>query len=272
MMKIAEWITKSTALLQSSGIDSARLDSLMLLEYVLGKSRVTILTHLDEVIPNKALQLLDESLDRRQKREPIAYIIGKKEFYGREFIMSNAVLIPRPESEAIIDEVVALNLEEGSRIADVGTGSGILAITLAIELPKSRVDAYDINAEALEIAKKNSQLLQANVHFFQGDLLESAQQTYNVIVANLPYVSDSQYVSPETAFEPKLALYAEDDGLLLIKKLITQIQKHKLLHSKGYIVLESEPRQHNSVRSYSNKYGLRLINTQGFVQKFQFED
>lgn len=271
-MKIAEWITKSTALLQSSGIESARLDSLMLLENVLGKSRVSILTRQDEVIPNKALQLLDNLLGRRQKREPIAYIIGKKEFYGREFIVTNAVLIPRPESEAIIDEVLALSLEDGSRIADVGTGSGILAITLAVELPKSKVDAYDINTEALEVAKKNSQLLQANVRFFQGDLLENKQQTYNIIVANLPYVSTSQYVSPETAFEPKLALYAEDDGLSLVKKLITQIREHKLLHPKGYLIVESEPRQHNSVHSYTKKFGFRLINTRGFVQKFQFED
>ena len=269
MMKIAEWLAKSTTILQTAGIDSARLDSLILLENVLSYSRVDILTRQDDVIPDKALRLLDNYLSRRLKREPIAYIIGKKDFYGREFNVTNDVLIPRPESETIIDKVLALHLSKDARIVDVGTGSGVLAITLALELPNVQVHAIDVDKSALEIAKKNNHLLQGNVHFFQGDLLESVRLKYDVIVANLPYVSDTQYVSPETVYEPRLALYADDDGLYLIKKLLAQIQTQRLLENSGYLLLESEPRQHDAIQRYAKNCDFRLVNTHGFIQLFQ---
>jgi release factor glutamine methyltransferase len=244
------------------------LDAELLLSYVLKKPREFLLAHPEtELAKAPFLMQLEEFLERRLKREPLAYITGQKEFYGRMFQVDKNVLIPRPESETIIELLRQLPLQKGSVLVDVGTGSGILAITAKLEMPALRVIATDISGSALELARKNARLLHADISFAVSNLLESTNiSLLDVIVANLPYVDASWEVSPETAYEPNTALFAKDGGLFLIKRLIAQtIDK---LCDNGSLFLEADPRQHDEIAAYASKYGLRLAAKDSFV--FQF--
>ncbi|MCA9338881.1 HemK family protein methyltransferase, partial [Candidatus Saccharibacteria bacterium] len=187
---------------------------------------------------------------------------GYKEFYGRNFTVNNTVLIPRPESEIIIEILKEIVLDTQT-IIDVGTGSGALAITAKLELPQANVFASDISEEALSIAKQNAQKLNANVIFLKSDLLKETNDAYSVIVANLPYVDRNWDYSFETKFEPSLALFAKDNGLDLIKKLIAQTQKK--LPSGGFLLLEADPRQHQVVLDFAKEHGLSLFKKQDFI-------
>lgn len=268
MMKINNWLIESTQKLEKNGNTSARLDCLILLELILQKDRSYILAHLDDSLHTDQQAELQVVLKRREDHEPIAYIRGYSEFYGRKFLVNPQVLIPRPESETIITIAKNLNLPKKSSIADVGTGSGALAITIDLEIPGSRVDAYDISGNALHVARRNAELLNATIHCTQQDLLTHPLDTYDLIIANLPYVSTAQNVSIDTKFEPAIALYSDDDGMAHIARLLNQLND-KCLRLGGYLILEAEPRQHDSIITMSKKYGLKLITKEGFILLFQ---
>lgn len=267
-MKISNWLTTSTKQLEQSGSTSARLDCLILLELILQKDRSYILAHLDDELTEDQKAELTILFDRRMQHEPIAYLSGTSEFYGRTFIVTPQVLIPRPESETIISLLKSLNLPKHASIADIGTGSGALAITVALELPESTVDAYDISEEALHIARKNAELLNATIHCVKQDLLTRPIATYDVIIANLPYVSTTQNVSKDTKFEPSIALYSENDGLAHIERLLGQLDDARI-HPNGYLILEAEPRQHTRIIAMSSEHGFRLIQKEGFILLLQ---
>ena len=144
-----------------------------------------------------------------------------------------------------------------------------MAITIALEIPNADVVAYDIDPSALNVARSNNAALHSNVSFSQRNLFDGEDTIFNVIVANLPYVSASQDVSPETLFEPKLALLADNDGLELILLLIAQIHDKKLVVDNGYLILESEPRQHARIKRFAKAHKFRLRQTVGFIQLYQ---
>ena len=156
-MTIGDWLRHATAMLAKAGIVSARLDALLLLGSELNQQKAWLLAHDDEPLTSAQQNDLDTQLTRRTTREPLAYILGIKEFYGHEFIVTPQVLIPRPETEAIIDLLSTLPLAEHATVADIGTGSGALAITLKLEHPALDVIATDINAQTLNVAKRNAQ-------------------------------------------------------------------------------------------------------------------
>ncbi|MCA9339251.1 peptide chain release factor N(5)-glutamine methyltransferase, partial [Candidatus Saccharibacteria bacterium] len=187
---------------------------------------------------------------------------GYKEFYGRNFTVNKNVLIPRPESEAIIDILKELS-KPPQHILDVGTGSGALAITAALELPGSSVEACDIDRQALSVAKQNAMKLNTNITFFKSDLSLSSKKKYNYIMANLPYVDETWQTSPETKFEPSIALFAKDNGLELIKKLIVQSQEK--LQKNGFLLLEADPRQHQEIIDFAKDYGFSLFKKQDYI-------
>jgi len=171
-----------------------------------------------------------------------------------------ATLIPRPETESIIytiKELVSQRslLTDKISLVDVGTGSGCIGITLKLECPELDVALLDISPSAINIATKNSKLLNSDVKIIKSDLLTDYPLRANIIVANLPYVDESwDFLSPELLHEPSLALYAEKHGLDLIFRLLDQSENH--LHDSGYIVLEAEPMQHNKIVNYAKKYKL----------------
>ncbi len=244
-MNVSSW-------LNATSVD--HLDKELILAHILGVERTFLHAHPDRELTEAEQGAADDLARRRANHEPLAYLIGTKEFYGRSFKVTPDTLIPRPETEAIIDTVKTLH---PSTILDVGTGSGCIAITLALELPDSQIDAVDISKEALKIAQENAQNLGAKVNFYESDLLENTQ-SYQIIVANLPYVGKNwDWTSPELAFEPASALYAEDEGLALIKKLISQAPAH--LAPSGYLILEADRSQHQKISSYARDFDFVTI-------------
>ena len=198
---------------------------------------------------------------------PIAYIIGWKEFYGRQFEVTPDVLIPRPETESIIELVKRLDIPDGTAAVDIGTGSGCIAITLKLEVPSLQIHASDISEPALKIARQNSKNLGADITFHQSDLLQSlTSNLYPLIIANLPYV-DTSWQTRGIDFEPPVSLYASEGGLALIKKLIKKavgIQK-----AGNWLVLEADPRQHGEIIAHANTYAYTHVFTEGYCIAFK---
>ena len=212
------------------------------------------------------------------QKEPFAETT--QDFYGRDFLITSDVLIPRPETEQLIDAVLNLagksylpgvkpaprQLPKHPTILDVGTGSSCIAITLAKELPDAKVYASDISDPALKVARRNAVALGAPVNFIKSDLLDSIDLSPDLIIANLPYVDEAWDWLDKTALskEPSIALYADDHGLALIKKLIAQSAK---LYIK-YLILEADPCQHETIKNYAKKYNYSLIEIRGYILGF----
>lgn len=249
-MTVDHWLQQTTSAFVGVGITTARLDAQVLLSDALQKNKAWLLAHGDHILNERTLAVLQIQIVRRAAREPLAYIRGHAEFYGRDFTVTPNVLIPRPETEALIDYLKALHPKQSQRLLDVGTGSGALAITAALETPLM-VDACDVSPAALKIAKQNTQAFKARVHFFDSDLLQNAKGQYHFILANLPYVDQTWERSPETAHEPALALFAKHNGLALIEKLIKQAPAH--LVPGGYLLLEADPRQHAAIANIAQQ-------------------
>lgn len=271
---IKDWLHEATIQLVGVGISSAKLDAEIILAHTLRKSRTYLHAHGEQQLEPRQYEIASARLDLRLDRTPIAYIIGHKEFYGRLFRVTPATLIPRPESEALITllkELAPKNLSlpgtSPQKLVDVGTGSGCLGITAKLELPELEVTLLDISRHALSVAKRNATDLNAKVDIEQSDLLMSYPLQANFIVANLPYVDPSWERSPETNYEPELALFAPNDGLQLIFKLLRQISSH--LTTNGYVLLEADPRQHATMIEAAKATGLRYDKTDGFIVAFQ---
>lgn len=254
----------SVSRLQTVGITSARLDCLLLLSDELEKDRLWLLAHDDQTMTTSQLLDLESRLGRREAREPLAYIRSSVEFYGHSFQVSPDTLIPRPETEQLVTTACALPLQPGDRIIDVGTGSGCIGISIKLERPELSVELSDISSDALEIAKSNAQILKADVTLSISDLLGStSEEKAALIIANLPYVDTTWERSPETAFEPALALYADTAGTKLIKQLIIQAPMHLRVH--GHVLLEADPRQFKEIIDFAEKNRFKVITTIGFT-------
>src|SRR3989344_1652820 len=196
-MKIEGWLKDATEKLRTIGIGSARLDSLILLEDELGRDRAWLLAHPETILQGSTLKKLNKKLARRVKHEPLAYIRGFTEFYGRKFKVNKRVLEPRPESETMIELLKQLvnskQLTVNSKliVADVGTGSGALGITAKLEIPSTKVDLYDIDASCLAVARHNAHMHELHLHCYKRDLLNRPACEYDILLTNLPYVPDN---------------------------------------------------------------------------------
>lgn len=268
-MRRSEWLALAARQLDAAGIDSARLDSELLLTHALKIPRTALHAHPDTPIPAPLLPVLDAMLSLRVIRVPLAYIVGHREFYGRLFSVSPSVLIPRPETEDFITILKTLPVPD--TIIDVGTGSGALAVTIALEFKDAQVYATDISSRALAVARQNALTYQTNVNFVHSDLLsEFGDITFTgrtAIVANLPYVAGTDQRSPETDHEPAEALFADRDGLALIETLIDQAAA--LLHAEDYLLLESNPDQQPAIAAHANESGFALEQTRNLISVFK---
>jgi len=234
--------------------DQAAIDAEVLARHAFEWDRAAYLTKRDEPLAADAAATYEALVTRRERREPVAYIIGSREFWNLEFLVTPAVLIPRPESEFIIDAALA-RLRDKSRawvIADVGTGSGCLAITLAHELPAARVTATDLSPGALAVARDNAVRVGVadRVTFVQTSLLDDARGPFDLIVANPPYVPSSHRttLSPDVRdYEPPQALYGHgDDGLEEARALLAQAPSR--LAPNGVLLMEFGFSQADAVR------------------------
>lgn len=271
MPVISDWLKLATQRLKYVDIPSARLDAELILAHTLRKSRTYLHAHIDQSLTARELEIAEARLALRIDRVPVAYIIGHKEFYGRLFQVTTATLIPRPESETIIEllkELVRLTpprllASPHLRLIDVGTGSGCLGITAKLELPELDVTLADISRHALAIATKNSQRLHADTTVLQSDLLINYPFEADFILANLPYVDRSWDTPPELEHEPALALYADDDGLHLIKKIIQQANTG--LTPGGHLLLEADTSQLDAISHFALAHGFIETARRGFI-------
>ena len=262
-MTISEWLKIAAKSLKIANIPSARLDAELILANTLRKNRTYLHAHLDEELDPRRFDIANARLDLRLDRVPIAYILGYKEFYGRKFTVSPSVLVPRPESEDLISLFLELTASEIAEkvLIDVGTGSGCLGITAKLERSNLSVILSDISKPALNIAEKNANALNADVHIQQQSLLNGQLKPVDYIFANLPYVDKNWDVSPELQYEPKIALFAEDEGLKLILQLISQAPR--CLTPEGLLFIEADPQQHNRIINEAVKNGFvkeRVLN------------
>jgi len=234
---------------------SARTDAMLLLAHAMGRSREWIVAHPGTTILKEEAHAFLSHCDRRRMGEPIAYIIGSAGFYGREFLVSEHVLIPRPETEHLIDEALAF-IRGPMRVLDVGTGSGAIACTLAAQSPAT-VDATDISPEAIAVADENARRLRVGdrIRFLHGDLVEPVRSNrYDVVIANLPYVptADLPKCPDPTSFEPRAALDGGPDGLLLYRRLLPELPP--LLNEPSMILFECAPPKFEALLDLTRQY------------------
>ena len=269
-MIISEWLKIAAKSLKTANIPSARLDAELILANTLRKNRTYLHAHLDEEIDPRRFDIANARLDLRLDRVPIAYILGYKEFYGRRFTVSPSVLIPRPESEDLISLFLELTASEIAEkvLIDVGTGSGCLGITAKLERSNLSVILSDISKPALNIAEKNANALNADVHIQQQSLLNGQLKPVDYIFANLPYVDKNWDVSPELQYEPEIALFAEDEGLKLILQLISQVPR--CLTSEGLLFIEADPQQHNRIIDEAVKNGFVKESVLNYILVLRF--
>jgi release factor glutamine methyltransferase len=220
MTTLREEIAGASASLEEVGCDSPRLDAELLLAHVLGVDRAQLVMRGGEqAAPDDRTRYL-ALLTRRAKREPIAYILGRKDFRNITLAVDPRVLIPRPETELLVE--VGLRLPQGARVVDVGTGSGAVALALKHDRPDLDVVGVDLSAGALSVARMNAQRLGLQVEWVEGDLLDGVSG--DAVLANLPYIADDELLPPEVArYEPHGALLGGPDGLDPVRRLIAQL-------------------------------------------------
>lgn len=264
MLTIYGWLDKATRQLVLAHVPSARLDAELILSHTLRKPRTWLHGHGDNELEARSVEIANARLDLRLDRVPIAYIVGHKEFYGRPFKVTTATLIPRPESEALIElfkEALPNNSSllptDPPMVVDVGTGSGALGITAKLEYPEIDMTLVDISRHALTVAEENAQALKATVAVIVSDLLAGYPFVADIIIANLPYVDPEWERSPETNHEPDQALFASQGGLALIYELIAQTKEK--LQRGGKLILEADPEQHEAIKKEAARHGLVLM-------------
>jgi release factor glutamine methyltransferase len=239
------------------------LEAELLLAKIVGQSRAWLYARLDESPEPSVGVDFDELLARRSAGEPMAYILGEREFYGRDFRVDPSVLIPRPETELLVDLALELRGMGPTLAADIGTGSGCIALTLAAERPNWMVTATDLSLAALRTAEYNRRALGVpNVHFAHGDLAAALEDTpFDLIVSNPPYVAehDSHLSRGDLQFEPSVALSCAEQGLEIIRRLTAEAVGH--LRVDGWLVLEHGHDQAISVAALLKDRGFSDVNT-----------
>jgi release factor glutamine methyltransferase len=228
----------------SSLYPDLEVDAMMnqLLQSVTGFSRTQLLLHKNSELSPENRQLLLGMLDRLQNSEPLQYVLGETEFFGLTFLVNRAVLIPRPETEELVELIIRENADKPCSILDIGTGSGCIAIALAAKLPNARVEAWDISESALEVARENAIRNNQSVLFKRVDVLSNdfEQNSFDVIVSNPPYICESESKEMHTNvldFEPHNALFVPDSDPLIFYRRIAELAQ-KMLNTAGRIYFE----------------------------------
>ena len=284
-MTIGKFYQKAVRELKTAGIKTAELDAKVLLKFVLENDETFLLLHPEMLLTNYQFDKLKKLLKRRKNGEPIAYLTSHKEFFGYDFVINRNVLIPRPESEFLVEQALKILKSQVPssefRVLDIGTGSGCIIISLALEIEKlTSLPAYklmsfsasDISKKALAVAKKNYKQLichsvslvdreeSPKIRFYHSDLFSNRllHKKYDLIIANLPYVPKStQYSVLSTQdlkgieFEPAEAIFANDNGAAIIKKFLTEAKKY--LNKNGTVLVELDPRNAISINNFARK-------------------
>jgi release factor glutamine methyltransferase len=261
---VLEVIRWTVARFTERDLATPRLDAELLVAHALGLPRVQLYVQFDRPLVPDELAALRALIKRRQGGESVAYLVGKKEFWGLDFTVDARVLVPRPDTETLIEEArERLAGGESVRLADVGTGSGAIALTLAKLFPQAAVFASDLSTGALEVARANAERLGLAVTFAEGDLAAplAADAPFSLIAANLPYIASSEMATlpPEVKSEPALALDGGPDGLALVRRLVADAPA--LLAAGGALVLEIGAGQAGATAELLRAAGLADVRT-----------
>lgn len=272
MPSLHDRVAQGQLTLVGAGIpaDGAALDAEVLARHVLGWDRAALLTRGREPAPEDFAERYDPLIVRRAAREPVAMIVGHREFWGLEFEVTPDVLIPRPETEFVVE--VALEYAGGaaiSRLVDVGTGSGCLAVSLATELPAIEVVATEMSAKAIEVARRNAvrHHVQHRVQFVETDLLAGVHTQADVIVSNPPYVPlrEKATLQPEVGtYEPALSLFGGGDGLAIMRRLLATAPGH--LAAGGRLIVEFGDGQEADVCAIAEDQGWQILEIRNDLQ------
>ena len=248
---------------QQHGIPNPRLDAEILLGHLLEKSRLQLYLHFEMPVFQEHLTPFRELIKKRIARTPVSYLTNQKEFMSLDFYVDERVLIPRPETEQLVETILTTKAEKPQRLLELGTGSGAIATSLALQQPEWEIVATDISEPALAVARKNAEThaCTAQIKFLSGDLFEPIEALINTngnprfdwIVCNPPYIKNTERdsLSPDVRdHEPEIALFAGDDGLAIIRRLIAEAPKY--LTPSGKLILEIGETQANSVRALIN--------------------
>ncbi len=265
-MTVGQFLKNATDKLAAAGIDSARLDCLVLLEDVLKKDRSHLLAHPDITLSDVQLTKLNNHITQRKTHVPLAYIRGKICFFGRNFCVNTNVLVPRPETESIIELLLELDLPAQTSIADIGCGSGCIGITAALEMPDAHVSLYDIDSVALAVTEQNAKMLEASVVLKRQDLLTNRDDHFDVILANLPYVPEAYKVNAAAKHEPSQALYSGPDGLDHYRRMWKQLAART--DRPARVIIEALPMQHAQLTELARNANYALTDHKDFVLAF----
>jgi release factor glutamine methyltransferase len=257
MMTVLETVNAATEYLQRYAVESPRLNAEHLLAHVLGKKRLDLYLEFDRPLSDADRAPLRELVKQRGQGKPLQHLLGTAEFFGRTFLCDERGLIPRPETEQLIEFVLARG--DFANALDIGTGSGVIGITLALEKPTARVTATDISPEALALAQENAAKTNADLTFFQADLWPPGDEQYDRIVANLPYIPASELATlqREVQHDPASALDGGENGLVIIERLIATAHSH--LRPGGIVALEIGHDQAPAVKQLFTQHNFRDI-------------
>jgi len=245
---LAEVINNASSKLGIAGVTNARLDAEVLLSHIMSRDRAWLFTHIHDTLDDETRGVFENTVERRSKREPLQYILGKQEFWGLAFIVTPDVLIPRPETELVVESALKIieSMNQQITIVDLCTGSGCIAISLAKELKVARVFAVDKSGRALDIAKENARKhgVSDRIRFLEGDLYQPLEMLdilggVDIIVSNPPYVQSGDYdmLQPEVRdFEPAMALFAGPQGTEIHRKIIEGAPAY--LKQTGALIME----------------------------------
>jgi release factor glutamine methyltransferase len=251
-MTVLEVLRSSTEYLKNHNIDNPRLNAEHLLAHVLGRTRMELYLEFEHTLKEAELAPLREVVRRRGQGEPLQHLLGTVEFCGLTFVCDQRAIVPRPETEELVELLESRIENRESRIVDIGTGSGVIALTLAAKFPETKVYALDISEDALALARSNAEQLglSERVHFSKSNLLENISERFDLIVANLPYISmqDRQSLSSEVLHDPAISLFGGTRGDELIRDLIEQAPPH--LEPNGLLALEVGVGQSELLREF----------------------
>ncbi len=276
MKTVLEILQATTGYFEKHSVESPRLNAEHLLGHALGKKRLELYMEFDRPLSETELAPLRELVRRRAQGEPLQHLLGTSEFFGRSFLCDKRALIPRPETEQLVERILAEKACRNGgrpRALDVGCGSGVIALTLAAELPDAEVQAFDISPDALALSRENAARLHLaeRVTFFESDLLGAAHGFYDLIVANLPYIPRPEIkgLAKEVQFDPMLALDGGPDGFDLLNRLV--IESKRFLRSGGTLAFEVGHNQATTLIDKLSKegyHGIRAFPDYQYIQRF----
>jgi len=259
MIEVRQAVREAVRALEGEGVESPRLEAELLLAYVVGANRAWVLAHPEQRLTPKEVTRFRDLVARRAQREPLAYITGHREFFGLDLAVDPRVLIPRPETELLVERALALarRMPEPVFIADVGAGSGAIAVALAVHLPAATIYALDESPDSLAVTAENARRhgVEARVHCLPGDLLAPLPEAVHLVTANLPYVGSEEWemLAPEIReHEPRAALDGGPGGLEVIRRLLVAAGRY--LRPGGAILLEIGAHQGPAARALAGEH------------------